>query len=353
MMVIYLLIILGLMLYKIKIHIKDFNKDYLSRDNTLSIKGIFVLLVFFRHCVTYVTLSSGLDKPMIILDNFLRQSIVTMFFFYSGYGIYEQIKKNKTTYIKNFPRKRIARTLFDFAIAIISFLIMDLILCRKYRKMDIALSFIGWTSIGNSNWYMFCTFALYIFVLLAFLISKKNDKISLIIVTIFSMIYMVVVGKLKNPIWIDTTLCFVIGMWYSYYKEKVEKLITRNSIYIICSTILIGIYGLMNYLYFINYKTYMYIIISSVFCILVVLITMKISINNKILSWFGRYVFWIYILQRIPMIVFSKLGLTGNAYIFFIISFVTTIVMSVIYTKAFEHIRRILFEPNKTKLLKQ
>lgn len=104
-MVFLIIILLFLIIYNSKFNIKGFFNDYLQRDKTLAIKGIFVILVFYRHCSSYIYLNSIIDKPMIILNAILLQCIVAMFLFYSGYGIYEQIKQKKDTYIKDFPKK--------------------------------------------------------------------------------------------------------------------------------------------------------------------------------------------------------------------------------------------------------
>ena len=60
------------------------------------------------------------------------------------------------------PANRIGKTFFDFSIAIFLFLIVDVCLRIKYSISDIILAFTGWTTVGNSNWYMFAIFTLYI-----------------------------------------------------------------------------------------------------------------------------------------------------------------------------------------------
>ena len=72
------------------------NERFLEKEQTLPIKGVFVLLVFFRHFRGYVDMDYGvLNHLFVLLDSRSSQLIVTMFFFYSGYGIFEQIKKKQ------------------------------------------------------------------------------------------------------------------------------------------------------------------------------------------------------------------------------------------------------------------
>ena len=62
---------------------------------------------------------------------------------------------------------------FDIAVAL--FLICDIILGKHYDLKTVLLAFTGWTSIGNSNWYIFAVIILYFIVLLSFTVFKKKQ----------------------------------------------------------------------------------------------------------------------------------------------------------------------------------
>ena len=68
----------------------NFFTDYMDFENTSCIRGIFVWIIIFLHKRKDFVNKNYLLK--IILKN-LGQKVVTMFFFYSGFGIYESIKK--------------------------------------------------------------------------------------------------------------------------------------------------------------------------------------------------------------------------------------------------------------------
>ncbi|MBR5505641.1 MAG: hypothetical protein IKV73_04980 [Clostridia bacterium] len=61
--------------------------DYLSRDVTTSIKWIFILMVFFSHFNSYVQYTEWLARIYTIPFHLIGQGMVTMFLFYSGYGV--------------------------------------------------------------------------------------------------------------------------------------------------------------------------------------------------------------------------------------------------------------------------
>ena len=80
------------------------------------------------------------------------------------------------------------------------------------------------------------------------------------------------------------------------------------------------------------------------FMALIVLFTMKVKIGNAVLSFFGSHVFSIYILQRIPMIIFSKLGLDSyNKYLFVVLCFIITVIMAVAFDKLTDRLDSAVF----------
>lgn len=60
------------------------------------IKGIFAIVVFLAHASSYIKLSGSFED--IIFSKVIYaigQTMVVMFFFYSGYGILESYRKNR------------------------------------------------------------------------------------------------------------------------------------------------------------------------------------------------------------------------------------------------------------------
>ena len=59
---------------------------------------------------------------------------------------------------------------------------------------------------------------------------------------------------------------------------------------------------------------------------------MKICFCNNVLIWFGNHVFSVYILQRIPMIFLSKVGIAEkDKYFFLILVFLCTILGAIVF----------------------
>lgn len=308
-------------------------QSYNSIPQTQAIKGIFVITIFFSHFCSYVDFNTWYDVPMQKYCSFLGQLMVAPFLFYSGYGIFESIKKKGGNYVKTFPKERILKTLLHFDFAILLFLIFDLIIGRSFSTSEFLLSLVAWKSIGNSNWFIFAILCAYLFAYIGLLFFKVNLKRALFLITALSLAYILVISHLKSNYWVDTMLAFPLGCFFSLYKENFEKMISKHFVSIVA-----GIFCILVLLFaksgivpskFVNSQ-----IALIAFSFAIIFISLHIRLNSKILNWFGSQVFGIYLLQRLPMNYFSSLHLNeNNIYLFFAVCFFCTLVLSVLFTK--------------------
>lgn len=313
-MILFAILIVLLSLYRSKVSgLKNFNDEYLSFDSTSAIKGIFILFVFMNHCLHYVW-ESGFeyvhlyDKLGAASFGLFGQLIVVMFLFYSGYGVNESIKKKGVAYVNSIPKKRIINTLLNFNVAVILFIFLDAFLHIDYSMSEVALSFIAWEDVGNSNWYIFDILLCYAITwLCAKLFAKRSApyRIGMGGVIVILAIYLLSEYK-TNPVWSNTLLCYPLGMAFSQYKSKIEPFVQKYY-YVLLSiaTIIVA----ATFLTITDEMIWLYNVKSCVFVFFIVLLTLKIHIKNEALIWCGKNLFPLYIYQRIPMIaLFTVLG---------------------------------------------
>lgn len=306
-----------------------FITDYMSIDKTMSIKGIFIILVFFSHFNSYVTYTAPVDVAYFNLFNNIGQCMVTLFLFYSGYGVMESIKKKDMSYIHKMPVTRVLGTLFRFDIAILLFALVNLAFGMKFTAKQFVLSLIGWDSLGNSNWYIFAVVVAYAITFIAFEIFRDKWKYypAAILVTIGCLAYIFVLAhfNLKQGYWYDTIICYACGIWYSLLRDKIEKIINHNKIVYAFIFLITGVctaYFAMN-----RGDSFVHTELCMLFfTAFVVILTMRVSFHNKILMWCGQHLFGLYILQRIPMIIFREIGVEDfNIYVYFVLCLVVTV----------------------------
>lgn len=321
---------------------KNLNYDYMSLNMTNSIKGVFLCMVFLSHIQGYADFSNiYLDSPYQLVRRIMGQCVVVMFLFYSGYGIMESIKAQGINYVNKIPRYRFAKVLLQFDAAILLFWLYRYITGARYGIKKMMLTFVGWDGIGNSNWYIFCILWLYVFTYIAFKVFHQHIR-SIAGLIILSILYMALVSKLGKEIWwYDTILCYAYGMLFSLYRQKIEKNINENGKTWMFYIITFSIGFLTTYLYknqnILIYEAYIFCFVG-----MIVIFTMRYAIDSKALQWIGKNLFELYILQRLPMMIFSR-SLPSftegwNKYFYVVSCIGVTVLMAVVYKKTISNI---------------
>lgn len=260
--------------------------------------------------------------------------MVVMFLFYSGYGVMESIKKKGSEYVCKIPRRRVLNTLLNFDVAVFLFLIADLLIGKNVTVTQFLLSLIAWLSIGNSTWYIFVIILCYISTwIIASLFPTLIDKHRLggIMMVLLSVIA-IVLAFYKPSWWYDTILAYPAGVVCSEYKGQIEQIVKkRYFLWLFSTTVLLILlymtpYGLR------GFKTNF---VGIAFALWIVLLTMKINIGNRFLSWCGAQLFPMYIYQRIPMMIMAAIGpmyfLNRMPILFLAVSLIFTFLISLSY----------------------
>lgn len=332
------------------------NPDYLSRNTTTCIKGFFAVIIVFAHAAQYidggVTYWGG-DSYNLLYKGTIElfgQLIVVMFLTYSGYGIMESFKNKGSSYLEGFFRKRTLKTLLHFDLAVAMFLILTLALEIEYDTKNYLLCWIGWESIGNSNWFIFDIIILYLITQVCLLVFCKLNLSRgkfLLLISGLSVMFLISMMILKKGElwWYDTILSFPAGMVWSAYKTEIEKFTQKQINYIFLLAILtIAFLGSM-YLGR-HIKAVFLFPGSALFGLWVIVLTMRMRVGNRVLYWLGINSFSIYILQRLPMIAASEYGLNDRPVLFVAIVLALSFLIGSIFTKVTDKIDARLFAPS-------
>lgn len=305
----------------------------LNRRQTMAVNGVFVMLVFLRHFKQYIECGTY-DRFFWSLDSCLGQLIVTSFLFYSGYGMLVSLK-NKPHYLQSIPT-RFFKVWCRFAVAICLFLILNMVMGNYHTPSTILLSFTGWESVGNSNWYVYAILSLYFFTYVSVRMAKGNRALSILLVTIYCIAYCgltILCGK--GSWWYDTILCYPAGMTAGEYETQMKEFLRDKNHYSIsfagCFVSFAGFY-LCSMLLSGPIVLVTMELRGILFVCLILLITIKLQIGNQILDWLGKHTFEIYILQRLPMIALEDI--CPNTYLYFGISIAVTCLLAAIFNRA-------------------
>lgn len=337
-MIVLLFILLAISLIGGKIF--KYNDNYISPNYTNAIKGFFAVLILFSHMKGYITLSDDYcDRWFYDILIYIGQLMVAPYMFYSGYGIMESLNR-KSDYMRTYPKKRILKTLVNFDVAVLLFIITMSLIGKYYPAYYYITCWIGWDSVGNSNWFIFDILILYAIFFVCYRVceffipkgiaERKRQFIMIVIFTLFTVILWGSMFISKNGgWWVDTLLTFPLGVWFSYFRLYFERLMKSREL----SYALLIIVLLLIILWKNRFGNDILGFSACLFCIVLVMFCTKVEINNKYLQWLGAHAFSIYIIQRLPMNIFAHYGLNENAYLFAAISIPSALILAWGYNK--------------------
>lgn len=323
---------------------------YMSREHTQAVKGIFILMVYFSHFGSYVTYVSRWDLLCRQVIFWFGQAMVAMFLFYSGFGVMESIRIKGRGYVRTIPRNRVLSTLFRFDCAVLLYALVALTVRRKLSVGQFFQALIGWKSIGNSNWYIFDILILYLITYVAFSLIRQ-EKIALMAVFGGCCLLILLLWKAggKAIHWYDTVLCYWLGMVFSVFKKRFEKCLNKNAgIWLI---LIIGLFEICHALSGVFYVPQLAIVRNLCFAGFVTVLTMRVNISSRVLSWCRQNLFPLYILQRIPMILLKYLGLSEwSIPLYFLACLLLTVALAFPFTWATDRLIALLSKKSLSKI---
>jgi hypothetical protein len=162
-----------------------------------------------------------------------------------------------------------------------------------------------------------------------FTVFKDRKRLSqLTALTVVSLMMILLLAQVRSDYLYNTIPAYVLGVWYYCYKDVANRVLNKNYFVVLILSLL-----LTAGLNIIGYRGFHAadVINSAVFCILLLTLTFKLEINNKIIGTLGNYVFEVYILQRIPYTAFGAMNL--NVHLYFLLSVIVLAIMAYAFKK--------------------
>lgn len=341
-MAVYILCIGLILICSLKLR-RDSYSEILNVSDTITINGIFTLLIFFSHSTQYWPLSScTLDEVYRHIQNIHNQWVVTTFLAFSGYGVMSQIVKSADgEYLKSYPYKRLLKTLINFDIAVLLYLLVSHFLGIHYDFTVIIGSLFGITSVGNSNWYIFAILVLYVSSYISAIIFRDNYKKQVLTLSLLTIIYIFFMWSLNFEMrFYSTVMCYPLGAFLSLYKEKIITKFLNKKIKSLFPLVIILIIT-----YKLRFNPIIMNISSIIFVLFIVWLLCFFKVNNKIFYFFGKHAFSIFIMQRIPgMIIYHTMGYKISKYLLIFADLIITIGIALFYDRILYFIDKKIIE---------
>ncbi len=309
---------------------------YLSRLHTSMANGIFICLVFLSHLRQYEPWLGEIDSWILVQNSqMLGQLMVAPFFFFSGWGMMCSLQKKGKDYVRSLVNRRFPGLLLKFAAAVLVFWAVQSLLGQRYSWEQVLLSLVGWRSLGNSNWFIFMTLLMYLMVAGVFALLPRQRYVQgvLILGAILAPVVFAM-GQLKPPYWYDTILCLPAGMWWCYLcNGKSTKELCRGGL---CALILVPagwwVYHhareLVEVLPVLSFwcgsmlANFGAVLFAWGVALAVGRYSMaypRLGAGGRALAWCGGpALFYLYIYQRIPMLLGQHFGLQEMGYVYLV-----------------------------------
>lgn len=282
---------------------------YMSRERTCMVNGFFIWVVFVSHMNGYnVDVWLG-DKAVLKCVRQLGQCCVATFFFYSGYGIMVSLKRKE--YIKQLILNRLPTLTMYMTMAVCTFWLVQSLNGNELSIRQILLSCVGWSSIGNSNWFIFVTLIAYLIIAVSWGLVHRVGTFAVVVLTaVFFVCLIAILLCYKEYWWYDTCLCIPAGMLFSLTRERIEQAIKKSKLPAWIPGILVVPLSLIMYRYLGRWP-YLNNISAILFAFGITLVFSCISLKHtpRFLCWCGGFgLFFLYIFQRIPMLIGARAG---------------------------------------------
>ncbi len=328
--------------------------EYMSLERTTMLNGIMIVAVVVRHGCGYVKdpdLWNGFN--WFCYHELLRsigQLHVAGFLFYSGFGIMESISRKGVSYLNSFPRMRFLKILVHLDIAVLCFLLVNWLLGTTYPWSTALPAFVGWTSVGNSHWYICAILMLYVItfgIFRALIPFRWGRGASILLMWVAVIIMAFSLRSADKPdYWWNTLLCFPAGMTLSLYHEQVKRGLARCKVPAsVLGTILV-VLALAgdNLVKSSNIWFWNLWAIMAGYGIALMLSGVRFRKSPRFLLWMGGALFSIYIFHRIPMRVFSRLDLLMDSpQLFLLASLLIALLIALVTERVFKWVDKLCF----------
>ena len=291
----------------------------MSRENTLSIIGIFTILIFLTHIrqalnITYQTTSNWLDKLGSFSLGLFGEQVVAPFLFYSGFGIALSFATKKD-YLNHFVFLRILKIILCFLfIVFFSLIVKDTIYLdfSNFGKECLSLF-----SLIKENWYIHAILICYTISFVIYLINHFVKKDSFVIITsALAGILLYIFCYFFLPFYRLCILCYFFGSLFfyvlPYFKNKLDVSKKLRILSLVSVLFIYIVSRLACYLF--HYEGIGYLISYQIcnfgLCFSIVMITYFISIKNKALVFIGKNTIFIYLLLGLVNIVIAKINVS-------------------------------------------
>lgn len=301
----------------------DRQTDYLSKENTTCLKGLFAVCVLAHHLYQHSGIfREGWLRYVGVCFQALGFISVAIFFFLSGYGLLASYGK-KPQSIQSFVKNKILPFYIINVLLVVIYSLFRVLIGQSVSLDYIVKSLtFGGTMIAN-GWYVQVQLLYYIMFYLVF--RNRKTKSWLPLMLFLHCVYVVAcIAFGLSSLYYERTLIFVFGMIWAEKRIIIDEWAEKGG-YILWGTmcvLFVGSYVLSCITLPVLFRGLSYFFLIPT----VMLLIRKINIRNAITKFFGSISLEIYVLQGVFLTLFhSNIVTIENPYLYIAVVSATTI----------------------------
>ena len=290
-------------------------EDFLSIRQTGAVQSAACIGIILHHLSQQVTNYGSLDKGLITVFSYAGILFTAVFFFFSGYGLMVSLQR-RTDYLNTFLQRRLPTVLIPFWLCNSIILLTNRLFYGVRYSFDQMIRYISGIDLINGNgWFIIEIVIIYVLFFALFSMFRNRD-IALILLTM-AVFVLIAYGFFsghdpkneqwfKGEWWYNSTITFALGLWYARFRHKLDSFFslryrTLSILFFLLfiasfrfSVHCVGRYGYYYYLSVSVGRKYACITLisqaatCSIFVIWLILLLMKITLGNRILSSLGK-----------------------------------------------------------------
>ena len=304
----------------------EFSGEAWSLGQAKALQAFSALMIILHHLVQTITQYGSVKKGPVTIWNSFGILFTSVFFFFSGYGLYKRYKTGED-YLKGFLRHRFLKVL-------IPFLLTNVIYLCVFAGDRISGVWQGITAIfgcpllNRNAWYVIELLLLYIafYVCFRFIGSERVAMLCLTGFTILLIIISLLLGHAATSVnrpwfmgewWYNTTFMFIVGMFVARHEvriraavEKVYKLLLPLTVLIFIGWFLLEQFVDGRFGYYREWpghpgypEKFITLLVQIVLCILflsvLLLVNLKVEFHNRVLLFLSGISYEIYLIHEL------------------------------------------------------
>lgn len=304
----------------------NFNDNYMSVAQCNDIRAFLAITIVLHHlslCVSSSIVLTAFSKiPSIIINVFL---------FFAGYGLYVSSKR-KPDYFKTFFKFRFSKILIPLLTSSVIYFVVRVFVIGSSVASIFSNMRNGFWVVSNS-WYIFSLIIFYFGFYIIYRFFGDRRVLALFLVFLYTALYIVtfkcVLGY--GDYWVNASFGFLFGLMFASYEKEIITFIRKHYL---SSLLIIGFTALVlnSSSFILSYVTEIWILRRIIqwlaggsMCLLIIVITNKVKIGNRITTFIGSISYEIYLIHGLFIALFTQKFVVSNNILLFILVFVLSI----------------------------